>query len=115
MEDKTDSPYPDPTEVPASLVTDIATDPNGTVLQVATGTPAEIVVVVPVDGQLRLASGSVFNFYQFEYPMSQRLTDSEWRYLTGEWQSMDGPYNPGADIEKPWWTQSYWYEQEYTY
>ena len=115
VEDKTDSPYPDPTEVPASLVTDIATDPNGTVLQVATGTPAEIVVVVPVDGQLRLASGSVFNFYQFEYPMSQRLTDSEWRYLTGEWQSMDGPYNPGADIEKPWWTQSYWYEQEYTY
>ncbi|MBQ2297743.1 MAG: DUF3160 domain-containing protein [Ruminiclostridium sp.] len=115
VEDKTDSPYPEPTEIPASLVTDIATDPNGTVLQVATGTPAQIVVVVPVDGQLRLASGSVFNFYQFEYPMSQRLTDSEWRYLSGEWQSMDGPYTPGADIEKPWWTQSYWYEYDYTY
>ena len=73
MEDKSQSPYLDPQEIPASLVTDIATDPNGRVLQIANGRPAEILVVVPVDGTLRVASGVVYDFYQFEQPLSQRI------------------------------------------
>lgn len=76
-------------EIPASLVTDIATDPNGTVLQAANGRPAQIYVIVPVDGTLRIASGVVYNFYQFRQPLSARLTDSEWRQMIGEWMSPD--------------------------
>ena len=108
VKDKSQSPYLDAQEIPASLVTDIATDPNGTVLQVANGRPAEIVVVVPVDGKLRLASGVVYDFYQFENSLSNRLTDTTWRQMIGEWVTADGTYNYGAAVEKPWWTESYW-------
>ena len=111
VEDKSQSPYLDPQEIPASLVTDIATDPNGRVLQIANGRPAEILVVVPVDGTLRVASGMMYDFYQFEQPLSQRLTDTTWRQMIGEWAMEDGSYNWDAQVEKPWWTTSYWYLQ----
>ena len=84
---------------------------NGAVLQVATGRPAEILVIVSIDGQLRLASGVVYNFYQFEQPLSQRLTDTEWRQMIGEWADADGRYQIDNEIEKPWWTKSYWSEE----
>ena len=102
VKDRTDAEYLDAREIPASLVTDIATDPNGTVLQAANGRPAQIYVIVPVDGALRIASGVVYNFYQFRQPLSARLTDTEWRQMIGEWMS------PDETPEKPGWTQSYW-------
>lgn len=108
VKDKNESNWLDAKEIPSSLVTDIATDPNGTVLQVATGRPAEILVVFPIDGELHLASGVVYDFYQFEQPMSDRLTDTEWRQLIGQWITDDGTYNWGNQVEKPWWTMSYW-------
>ncbi|MGM9607982.1 MAG: DUF3160 domain-containing protein [Oscillospiraceae bacterium] len=108
VRDRTDAEYLAPQEIPASLVTDIATDPNGRVLQVATGKPAEILVIVPVDGKLRIAAGTVYSFYQFEQPIGERLTDTEWRQMIGEWIGEDGMYDFGNRIEKPWWTQSYW-------
>ena len=111
VEDRTDAEYLDPREIPASLVTDIATDPNGRVLQVATGKPAEILAIVPVDGQLRLVSGMVYNFYQFEQPIGERLTDTEWRQMIGEWPGEDGWYSHGSQIDKPWWTESYWSQE----
>lgn len=111
VKDRAGTEYVDPREFPASLVTDIATDPNGRVLQVATGRPAEILVIVPVDGQLRIASGTVYNFYQFEQPIGERLTDTEWRQMIGQEIGEDGMYNYGNSIEKPWWTESYWSEE----
>lgn len=64
---------------PAALVADGATDPNGSVLQEATGSIYEIFVAVPVDGKLRLAKGGVFSQYEFTRPLGRRLTDSAWR------------------------------------
>lgn len=114
VEDKVDTNWLDPTEIPSSLVTDIATDPNGSVLQVANGRPAEILVIVPVDGTLRIASGVVYDFYQFEQPISQRLTDSEWRIQIGQWHETDESgniyWNRDGAPDKPWWTTSYWAE-----
>lgn len=104
-----------PTEIPASLVTDIATDPNGTVLELGCGRPANILVVVPVDGTLRIASGVVYNFYQFEQPLSERLTDNQWRYMIGQWfqRGDDGRLllSEEAAPDKPWWTTGYWVER----
>ena len=111
VREKAESEYLDPKEIPASLVTDIATDPNGTVLQVATGRPARILVVVPVDGTLRLASGTVYDFYQFAHPSSDRLTDTAWRQMIGQWAGADGNYDWDARVDKPWWTESYWYQR----
>ena len=71
-----------PMQMPAALVADVATDPNGSVLQVGTGIQT-IYVVVEVDGSPRLASGTVFGFYQFAQPMDERLTDEEWQAQLG--------------------------------
>ena len=108
VKDRTDAEYLDAREIPASLVTDLATDPNGMVLQAANGRPAQIYVIVPVDGTLRIASGVVYNFYQFRQPLSARLTDTEWRQMIGEWMSPDGRFHQDETPEKPGWTQSYW-------
>lgn len=83
-------------EFPAALVVDIATDPNGTVLEIGTGTASTLYVIVPVDGVLRIASGPVFSFYQFEQPIDQRLTDSAWRQMLGIQRGEDGRYQDYA-------------------
>jgi len=70
-------------ENPAALVADVATDPNGFVLEEGTGKIFEIYVVVPIDGQLRVAKGGVYSYYEFSWPMSDRLTDKKWRELLG--------------------------------
>ncbi len=67
-----------------------------------------MLVVVPVDGTLRIASGAVYDFYQFTQPMSERLTDEEWRVKIGQSVGEDGNYTRDERIEKPEWTKSYW-------
>lgn len=111
VRERTDAEYLDPQEIPASLVTDIATDPNGRVLQIANAKPAELLVVIQIEGTLRLASGVVYNFYQFEQPIGERLTDTQWRQKTGEWAGEDGWFHRDETLEKPWWTESYWSEE----
>ncbi len=102
-------------EYPAALVVDVATDPNGVVLEEAIGGLSEIYVIVPVDGKLRVASGVVYNYYQFTQPIDQRLTDSEWRTMAG--MVVDDNYelhmDENLDDKKPDWTKSY--RQEYVY
>ncbi len=67
-------------DYPAALITDIATDPNQErCLEIACGNPDTIYVLVNFDGAIRLAKGSVYEFYQIEQPLSDRLTDEEWR------------------------------------
>lgn len=66
---------------PAALVADVATDPNGTVLQEATGHIFEIYAVVPVAGSLRIAKGGVYSHYEFQWPILDRLTDEKWRAM----------------------------------
>ena len=68
-------------ENPAAIVADVATDPNGSVLEEGTGPIYNIFVVVPVDGKLRLAKGGIYSHFEFKWPMSDRLTDTKWREL----------------------------------
>lgn len=99
-------------EFPAAIATDIATDPNGTVLEAATGNPSTIWVVIRVDGKLKIAWGSVYSFYQFEQPIAERLTDTEWRRMLGIQADENGFYNYDEKPEKPAWTESYRYEYD---
>lgn len=78
-------------DFPSAIVTDIATDPNGRVLQIGTNL-STIYAVVPVEGVLRIASGAAFTFYQFEQPIDQRLTDHAWRQMLGIAALDDGTY-----------------------
>ncbi len=100
-------------EYPAAVVADIATDPNGQVLEVATGNPSTIMVVVNVEGSLRIARGSVYTFYQFPWPLNDRLTDSRWRQMMGLQADEDGNYNYDKPVKQPEWTRSYRYVYEW--
>ena len=99
-------------DFPAAIVADIATDSNGTCLEVATGNPSVLYVIVPVDGELHLCKGAVYSFYQFEQPISNRLTDSQWRQMMGIAAKDDGTYDYNSGIEQPQWTQFYRYNYE---
>jgi hypothetical protein len=112
VKSETDSDYIDSSEYPAALVVDIATDPNGTVLEAATGNASDIYVVVNIDGNLRIARGSVYSFYEFEQPLSDRLTDSEWRIKMGIAADDNYEYHYDTKVEQPEWTQSYRYNHE---
>ncbi|HNX29582.1 MAG TPA: DUF3160 domain-containing protein [Syntrophomonadaceae bacterium] len=66
---------------PAALVTDVATDPSGFVLQEGTGYINQIYAIVPVDGTLRIARGGVYSYYEFTGKTTERLTDEKWQEL----------------------------------
>lgn len=94
---------------PAALITDIATNPNGEVLHIANGNPQVMYVIVEVEGQLRIASGPVYNFYQFVVPSLTRLTDKQWQILIGaEYNFGDIEMPENIEVpEKPEWTGEY--------
>jgi hypothetical protein len=91
------SPFFDEPE-PAALVADVATDPNGYVLEEAIGPIYEIYVVIPDGaGGLHVAKGGVFSYYEFSWPMNDRLTDEKWR----------GMLEDGSAPDQPEWTGSF--------
>ena len=100
-------------ECPAAVIVDIATDPNGWVLEAGTGSPSQVYVIVKVDGKLKIARGSAYSFYQFAWPMNDRLTDSKWHQMVGIKPNEDGNYERDQSITKPKWTESYRYKYEW--
>ena len=69
---------------PAALVSDVATDPNGQVLEEAIGWINDIYVVVLIDGKLRITRGGVFSQFEFPWALDDRLTDEKWREMLKE-------------------------------
>jgi hypothetical protein len=117
-EDVMDAEFPDedyhsPVEHPAAIIADIATDPNGWCLEVGTGKPMVMTVIVEVDGKLKLASGTVFSFYQFEQPMTDRLTDTKWRQMLGIAEREDGSYERDRSVRFPDWYSDLMYLSPY--
>ncbi len=94
-------------DFPAALVTDIASNSAGTALEIATGNPSTIYVIVPVDGTLRVCAGQVYSFYEFTWPSNDRLTDTAWRQMMGFEVNESGSYNYDAPIAQPEWTKAY--------
>lgn len=77
------------------VVADVHTDPtSGQVLEEGAGYPARIFVVTDVEGRLFLCVGAVYSHFEFTQPMSERLTDEQWRVRLAD----EAP-------EPPWWTQ----------
>jgi hypothetical protein len=67
------------------------------VLEVATGYIDRIYVVVPIEGQVQVAQGGVYSYYEFTQPRSDRLTDQAWR------ERLVGPEAP----ELPAWASHF--------
>ena len=101
-------------QAPCPVVADIATDPNGAVLEVGSGYADTIFVVFPIDGELHVGSGSVYSFYQFTVPIDRRMTDLEFRHALSSGY-VDDDLNwveDNEEIPKPDWTMSYRIEQK---
>ncbi|MCR5487608.1 MAG: DUF3160 domain-containing protein [Lachnospiraceae bacterium] len=96
-------------EFPAALVTDVATDPNGFCLLEGIGGVSKLYVVFPLDGELHLGIGGVYNYYQFMNPISERLTDQEWRQMLGMAPDENMEFHPDDGLEQPEWVKSYRY------
>ncbi len=113
--DSAENEYFTTEEFPAAIVADVATDPNGTCLELGTGRVGTIEVIITVDGVKKVAFGSVFSFYQFEQPISDRLTDSKWRQMLGIELDDDGKYNYDRENQPKQedWSSSYRHEWEY--
>ncbi|MFQ5610633.1 MAG: DUF3160 domain-containing protein [Anaerolineae bacterium] len=78
-----------------AIVADVHTDPNSRqVLQEAVGDAFVIWVVAPIDGQPTLAQGGVFSYYEFPWPLADRLTDESWQALQSR-------------PDQPAWTKSF--------
>jgi hypothetical protein len=85
----------------AALVADVATDPNGQALEEATGRIFEIYVAVPNGaGGLHIAKGGVFSYYEFPWPINDRLTDESWRAKLQAGQAPAQPAWTGSFISK---------------
>lgn len=110
-----DNDYPRSDEHPGAVIADVATDPDGSVLEIGTGRADDIYVICPVDGTLRACRGAVYSFYEFSWPMSDRLTDEEWRIRLGIWPESGYEFNRDESITQPAWTGSYRSEYEWDY
>lgn len=66
----------------APEVADVHTDPaSGRVLQVATGDADFLVMAVDNEGDRRLYVGPVYSYYEFHWPVIDRLTDLAWQEI----------------------------------
>jgi hypothetical protein len=82
----------------AALVADVATDPNGQVLEEAIGRIYEIHAVVPDGvGGLQIARGGVFSYYEFPWDIRDRLTNEKWRAMVAA----------GEQPQQPEWTEMF--------
>ena len=65
-----------------AVVADVHTDVNtGQVLEEGVGDAFLIYVVVLLEGELTVTQGGVFSYYEFTWPMADRLTDEAWQAL----------------------------------
>ena len=96
VKDRTDAEYLDAREIPASLVTELATDLNGAVLRAANGRPAQLYVIVPVDGTLRISFGAWADLEKAARPERPRI--SVWMLPCGDLARSSGLLSQnGAD------------------
>ena len=70
----------------------------------AFGDAEVIYVAVHVDGQVVLTRGGIFSYYEFTWPMDDRLTDEAWQDMLTQ----------GEAPPLPSWTASFVAESEIT-
>jgi len=82
-----------------SMIADVHTDQNSSsVLEVASGDLDYCIVIYQrPDGNIEAAVGPVLSYYEFTWPMSDRLTDEAWREMLLN----------GEEPERPLWVMEY--------
>jgi hypothetical protein len=63
-----------------AVIADVHTDNNTEqVLEEGVGTPFLLTVTMPIEGRMTTLKGAVFGYYEFKWPMGDRLTDEKWQ------------------------------------
>jgi len=70
---------------------------EGQCLEVGVGNPDWIYVLVPIEGEWYLTRGGVYSYYEFLQPISNRLTDEQWKEMI----------NSGNAPERESWIKKY--------
>lgn len=75
-----------------AIVADVHTDVNTEqVLEEGVGDPYYIYVAVPVEGKVIVTKGAAFAYYEFKWPMGDRLTDGKWQDMLKGSQAPEAP------------------------
>ena len=75
-----------------AIIADVHTGVQaGAALEEAVGHPLEIWVIVGEGDDARITRGAVYSYYEFTWPMSDRLTDEKWREMLGRGEEPDMP------------------------
>ena len=86
-----------------AVIADVHTDPNsGQVLEEGVGFPFIIYARVCIEGMEKILRGPVFSYYEFKKPMSDRLTDEQWKWMLKE----------GQEPPLPRWTSEFIAKQD---
>lgn len=110
---ESDSGYVTAREFPAAVVTDVASNAtSGTCLELGTGSISTIYVLFELEGALHIASGGSYRYYEFEQPMSDRLTDTEWRQMMGIQADSSMGYASSPAVEQPDWVDGFSFSYE---
>jgi len=66
-----------------SVIADVHTDllVTNKCLEEGVGRPLDLYVIVDAGGELAVALGSAFSYYEFAWPMADRLTDEAWKKM----------------------------------
>lgn len=83
-----------------AIIADVHTAGNDA-LEVGVGHADDIVAIVPIEGKNYIARGSSLSFYEFRVPISERVTDHDWKAFL----------ESGKDKPRPAWTSSYFVAQ----
>jgi hypothetical protein len=105
-----------------AIVADVHTDSNtDRCLEEGVGYPLEIFVIVNEGGIVRITKGAIFSYYEFTRPITERLTDEEWREMLTDGKAPPMPrWTAGfMDVKAPqpqYITDSpdYLYDKEFT-
>jgi len=80
------------------VIADVHTDLNTSqVLEEGVGLPFDIYVIIGDGPDRRLCRGAVFSYYEFKWPLDDRLTDEAWQKMEAAEKRPD----------LPGWTQSF--------
>lgn len=81
------------TDLKMALVADVHTDTSsGQVLEEAVGSPHYIYTIVRTNNLLQVVKGAVFSYYEFKWPVADKLTDEKWQEMIIKKMEPDQPY-----------------------
>ncbi len=82
------------------VVADVATNVDAqAALEEAVGWPLKVFAVAPIEGRPTVCRGFAYSYYEFRWPMNDRLTDEKWRAML---ERAEGQPKP-----RPTWTTAF--------